>query len=160
MFLTTRQQNIKDFLNACNFIAPEGYTLEYFVTPVLSDKNGNKITYQPPANSGYESTPSNIINMSVEIVPGVTDTIAYTKKDLDATHSFSAQNINLNEIPNEMPKTQGQQLEMPDALKGQGGIIQSPVKLDRRVNNNEQDLQLQEDFLGFPKHTLFHFVKD
>lgn len=159
MFLTTQQQGIQDFLNACNFIAPQGYTLEYFVTPVLTDANGNKITYKPPVNSGYEEQPS-LVNPSVEIVPGITDTVAYTKKDLGATHSFSAQNINLNEIPNEMPKTQGQQLDMPDALKGLGGIIQSPVKLDRRISNNEQDLQLKEDFMGFPKHTLFHFVKD
>src|SRR5574344_1071194 len=145
MFLTTKPQTIEDFLQAVNFIAPKGYNLIYFITPHnnVSDTNmqdNQGPQYSPPIESNYipNSEPS------VSIVPGITDTVMYTKKDFKDTHSFSQPNINLEEIPNAMPKTVENHVEKitTTPLTGLGGVIESPVKLDRRVDGqNVQDVQ-------------------
>jgi hypothetical protein len=151
MFLTAKPQTIEDFLKAINFIAPAGYTLEYFITP--QDENNKENAYVAPKDIGFTSTPSE------SIVPGVTDTIVYTKKDLNDTHSFSPHAFDLNAVPNEMPKSVPTTTGTPIAT-AQATTIMSPVKLDRRVGVNDQDIQIQESFMGFPKFTLFHFTKD
>lgn len=149
MFLTAKPQTIEDFLKAINFIAPQGYNLEYFITPA----DGSENNYAAPADAGFTST------VSDSIVPGVTDTIMYTKKDLADTHSFSPSGINLNEVPNAMPKTVPASTQ-PAIPGAHSTTIMTPVKLDRRVGQNDQDIQIKESFMGFPKFTLFHFTKD
>lgn len=150
MFLTAKPQTIEDFLKAINFIAPKGYTLEYFITP----QDGTNNNYVAPNDIGFTSAPSE------SIVPGVTDTIVYTKKDLGETHSFSADPFDLNVVPNAMPKNAPAATTSPIVGTGQAITVMTPVKLDRRVGVNDQDIQIQESFLGFPKFTLFHFTKD
>lgn len=151
MFLTAKPQTIEDFLKAINFIAPQGYTLEYFITP--QDGN-NDNGYVAPNDIGFTSAPSE------SIVPGVTDTVVYTKKDLGDTHSFSPTAIDLTAVPNAMPKTAPVTTANPITGTGQAITVMTPVKLDRRVTANDQDVQIQESFMGFPKYTLFHFTKD
>lgn len=151
MFLTAKPQTIEDFLKAINFIAPQGYTLEYFIAP---QDGSNENNYVAPNNTGFVGAPSE------SIVPGVTDTVVYTKKDLNDTHSFSADPFDLNQVPNAMPKNAPTTTQNPLIGTGQSTLVMTPVKLDRRVGSNTQDVQIKESFMGFPKFTLFHFTKD
>lgn len=153
MFLTARPLTVEDFLNAVNFIAPKGYSLQSFITP-NKDENGEDIDVTIPESSGFtkEDFKAN--------EEGVTDTQYYTKKDMGNSRSFSRSTINLGEVPNSMPSQDDNfpaQLIKTTAL---GLTLKSPEIIDRRTTETEKDIQIAESYACFPKHTLFHFVKD
>lgn len=153
MFLTARPLTVEDFLKAVNFIAPKGYSLESFVAPTV-DENGNEIKMNIPEESGF--TVDNF-NANVE---GLTDTQYYTRKNMDSTHAFSKSTINLGEVPSSMPSQNDDFPEKFLKTTSLGMTLKSPEVIDRRTTEVEKDLQIKESFACFPKHTLFHFVKD
>ena len=231
MFLTTKPQTIEDFLKAVNFIAPRGYTLQYFITPqdIHSDNQNfnSDASYIPPRDSGFFPEEKD------DTMNNISGTITYSKKNLANTHSFSNSAMNLGEIPAAMPRTLSTQEQAEEHLQaplsGTGTVISSPVRkdltnthsfspsttpmsvnpapmprtvdvgvaaaqtptyiqksalansmpssqsLDAAAQNmtaqkqesierdndpDSKEIILKERYLGFPKYTLFHFVKD
>jgi len=156
MFLTNDIKNVEDFLKALNFIAPKGTSISYFVTP-LGDNNN--ISHRVADEAGYEPVESN-----TQDVPGITDTLVFTKKSLRGTHSTSPDKINAYSTPPPMPKNPSKPELLTNDIVVSGGAVESPEKLNRiaRViesNSNYIDIQLQEDFCGFPAFTMFHCVR-
>lgn len=155
MFLSARPLTLEDFFKSVNFIAPQGYTLEYFITPATNDE-GQYQELDIPTETGYvleQPEPENNVE-------GVTDTLYYTKKNMDNVKVFSPTSINLSEVPTSLPSKNDTLPQQFLASISMGSTIKSPEIIDRRTTETEKDLQITEAVGCFPKHTLFHFVKD
>lgn len=155
MFLSARPLTLEDFFKSVNFIAPQGYTLEYFITPSTNDE-GQYQELNIPAETGYaleQPKPENNVE-------GVTDTLYYAKKNMDNVKVFSPTSINLSEVPTSLPSKNDTLPQQFLASISMGSTIKSPEIIDRRATETEKDLQITEAIGCFPKHTLFHFIKD
>ena len=155
MFLSARPLTLEDFFNSVNFIAPKGYTLDYFITPATDD-NGQYQELNIPTEAGYALTQQK----PASNVEGITDTLYYTKKNMDNVKVFSPTSLNYSEVPASLPSKNDTLPQQFLASISMGSTIKSPEIIDRRTTETEKDLQITEAVGCFPKHTLFHFVKD
>lgn len=161
MFINDQDHTIEDFLQAVNFVCPQGMSLKYFIVPYAANS--------PALVSGagqYGFEPDSPIESNSQDVPGVTDTITYARKNYTDKQSFGDSNFNLNQIPNEFPITRKQNnpsnLEpMQTDLLAAGANIQSPVKGVKVLEStsNTRDILLKEAVGLLPKTTLLHFEK-
>lgn len=161
MFINDQDHTIEDFLQAVNFVCPQGMSLKYFIVPYAANS--------PALVSGagqYGFEPDSPIESNSQDVPGVTDTITYARKNYTDKQSFGDSNFNLNQIPNEFPITRKQNnpsnLEpMQTDLLAAGANIQSPVKGVKVLEStsNTRDILLKEAVGILPKTTLLHFEK-
>ena len=155
MFLSARPLTLEDFFKSVNFITPKGYTLNYFITPSTNDQ-GEYQELNIPTETGFIlKNPKPESN-----VDGVTDTLYYAKKDMNNVKVFSPTNINLSEVPTSLPSQNDTLPQQFLASISMGSTIKSPEIIDRRTTETEKDLQITEAIGCFPKHTLFHFIKD
>lgn len=161
MFLQSEDHDINDFLSAVNFIAPQGFNLKYFIVPYAAN---NTILAGNAINNGFEQYEP---ERNSQDVKGITDTITYVRKDMRDRQSFNDSGFNLNQIPNEFPITRQNvapsELEpLQTDLVVSGTEIKSPIAgvkvLESR--NDYIDLKLEENVGCFPKHSIFHFVKN
>jgi len=161
MFLQSEDHNIDDFLNAVNFIAPQGFNLKYFIVPYAANTT---ILAGGAQDNGYERVEP---ERNSQDVKGITDTITYVRKNMKDRQSFNDSGFNLNQIPNEFPITRQNQapsnLEpLQTDLIADGTEIKSPIAgvLVTESRKDYIDIQLKEAIGCFPKHTLLHFVKN
>jgi hypothetical protein len=165
MFLTNEIQNIEDFLKALQFIPPKGMDISMFTMPVntsddrLTNEQFNKEF--PSAFGDFNKVESNVQN-----IPGITDTITYTKKQARNAHSFNDSNFDINAKPTTMPKEPTKPELLTSKVTTYGGYVENPIKLNRiaqvvesTMNNDIVTIQLKEQFKCFPKNTIFTCVK-
>ena len=93
MFLTQEPHNIEDFLKSVDFVTPPGMNLKYFIVPINSvDNTFTTISTE----SGY--SPEQELN-----VPGVTDTITYTKRMPVEKNAMASANFDASAKPGVFP---------------------------------------------------------
>ena len=166
MFLTNTPNTIQDFLTAINFVPPKGMDVSYFIVPISQEVDQQIFDKEFPKSFGtYEQ--SKPIN-NTQNVPGTTDNLTYTKKQLLQTHSFNNANFNIAAQPGPMPKTLTKPELLTSNIEIYGGQIDSSQKLNRTTNqitessvySDSIDIMLKETWNGFPKHTIFHCIKN
>lgn len=146
MILVNNEQTIEDFLQACNFLAPNGMKLEYFIVP--AQENGNTAQYAPPQQAGFQ-------------LEGVQKDLSkvYTQKDPVSKHSFAPIPNDSGTIPNSLPVNDGGPVNPTTQAAIQGTMIKGPAKGLQIIENTSKtkSVMLKESWKGFPKNTLFHF---
>ena len=153
MFLTVKSNTILDFLTALGFIAPKGFSPDYFLTP---SEGVAPATTQALQDNGFVEEP----------LPAETHSeanVTYIKRDPKLSHSFSYRKNNVtdsNVLPPPMPK----QPDQPAApVLSQNVEIKNPYRAIQIAENkgiNEVAYILKESFAGLPKNTLISFKED
>jgi|GEM_PF-3399190 len=155
MFLTAGNLSIKDFLKNIGFVVPQGYTLDYIVTPGSSNPGENVESFDD--------------NFQTEKPDNVDATYTYAKRDLSGLQSFSNSQLDLSQIPNAFPrKTQPVNADnlqqMQQQVISNGTEIKSPeVKLkviESTDNNSKLAIQLTESVGVLPKNTIVRVYKE
>lgn len=164
MFLTQEPHNIEDFLKSVDFVTPPGMNLKYFIVPLNSvDNTFTTISTE----SGY--SPEQELN-----VPGVTDTITYTKRMPVEKNAMASANFDASAKPGVFPThvEPAKPQSVDDEIIKHGGRIPSAVgniyadpnevaavmeSIDRK---DDLTRALLKEAIGcFPKNTLLCFEK-
>ncbi|MDR0676473.1 MAG: hypothetical protein LBF97_05490, partial [Elusimicrobiota bacterium] len=141
MFLTQKTYDLENFLQALNFISPKGMSVAYFITP----KEG----VQLPDNSGFK----------VEVLDTPEDeSITYSRQQPVQKQDQAITPADYSVFD---PGELGRRPPTPNILPP----VTSPEMLDspfiQTLSECETfgtDLKLLEDYLMFPKNTIFHCV--
>lgn len=139
MYLNNHEYNLQDFLQSINFIPPQGFQVAYFITP--------HDIGQLPQNSGYEVIPTpEDESQTYTMTPPITK-IDQAETPADYS-SFDIPELGRRiPTPNILPE-----ITEPEDLK-------SPfVKVLSESSIYGTDIQLKEDWMMFPKNTIFHCI--
>jgi hypothetical protein len=142
MFLTQKVYDIENFLQALSFIAPQGTSVAYFITP----KGGIKL----PNESGFQQqlldTPEDESITYIRQSPVQKQDQAITPPDYSV---FDPGKLGRKQpTPNILPPvTEPDQLNSP--------FVQ--VLSENRIYGS--DIKLLEDYMMFPKGSVFHCVQ-
>lgn len=165
MFLTQEPHNIEDFLKSVNFVTPPGMNLKYFIVPI--DGINDAFT-AISTEAGY--SPEQELN-----VPGVTDTITYTKRQAVEKNALGTSNFDPAAKPDIYPThLENARIETPeDNIVKHGGIVKSiagniydnPDQVDQVFESVERNdglvrKVLKESVACFPKNTLLCFSEE
>lgn len=136
MFITAKDLNLEDFLQAVQFIPPKGMAVDYFVSP-------SKIDEPTPGYIEEDHTPS--------------DSIVYSRKD--PAKKIAQQDTPVDYTDASAPKIENTGPKAPVIPK------ETPISslkcpfIDVLSNDNlGTDLLLKEDVGPFKKHTIFHCI--
>lgn len=161
MFLTQEPHTIEDFLKSVNFITPQGMNLKYFIVPL----NGvNDAFTAVSTEAGY--SPEQELN-----VPGVTDTITYTKRQAVNKNALGTSNFDPSAKPEIYPThiEPVRNVTPEDDIVKHGGRVQSGASIYdtpdiaaevlESVNRKDGLVRkiLKESVGCFPKNTLLCF---
>lgn len=140
MILLNNEQTVEDFLKACNFLAPKGMELKYFIVPKESN-------YQVPQGTGFQ-------------LEGISKDLSktYSQKDPQLKHSFADSPNDSGICPPSLTAHEGAVAPIVQQAI-QGTMIKSPATGLQIIENTskEKSVMLKEDWCGFPRNTLFHF---
>jgi hypothetical protein len=148
MFLASEPKDLKDFLQACNFLAPEGSSVEYFIVPAGT-------TFDLPQGSGFVKD-----EVDPQADPALTEpnqVIVYSRQKPIEKIAQGRSRPEYLEKPQHLPKlkpVQGQLLPSTDTLS-----LGSPFVRRVESTSNGQTVVLLEDFGPFPRNTLFRFER-
>lgn len=155
MFLTQEPHNIEDFLKSVNFVAPEGMNLKYFIVPL----NAVNKDFNNAANeNGFQAEKE-------MDVPGITDTMTFTKRRPVEQNAMATANFNPAAVPAKYPTHITPTKEAPsqeENIMVSGGKVMSTPNNVLVVESTERSssLLLRESLGLFPKNTLFYFVRE
>ena len=140
-----RVLTIEDFLQDVEFIAPEGFTVDYFIiTPEGMEELQDQASDELKENLGFPENP-------------VSEATVMVKKDLqdrqvDLNSSSSATSFIVPALNNGGPKATR---TTDDSIFTQGGVIPS-ISAPFKKEEEEQTVILRESTKVFPKGTKIH----
>jgi hypothetical protein len=144
VYLTKPDYGIDDFLKAVNFIAPRGTTLEMFIVP---KQEGQGFTL--PVNSGFAEV--------ADLPPD--ESITYRRSEPVMKQDMAAAPIEYSYWdPQPMGRKQPSVSRLPNVTEPEE--LESPfVKILAESNETPSDFMLREDWMMFPRGTIFHVKK-
>jgi len=141
MFLTNTDYNVEDFLQAIQFIPPQGMSVAYFITP-------NDINM--PQGTGYQQ------QQNIEKMPDESQTYTMTPPQQKIDQAVTPAEFS-HWQPGELGRRQPTPNVLPDITDPGEQELGCPfVKVLSESRLYGTDIQLLEDFHMFPKNTLFH----
>ena len=142
--------NIKEFLQDVHFIAPDGYSIDYFILPTVEK---DEIDHIVPFSQDFDVRPNE--HKSV--------TTVFVKKPLEEIHSDPLDTQTMIDIPNKYPKTINDNFEWKsnENIITHGGKVDASDRIFKQINEscNQRTLILKERVGRFPRNTLFCFKK-
>jgi hypothetical protein len=142
MFLTQKIYDLNNFLSALNFIAPRGTEVSYFITP--------RDEINLPENSGFQ------VQKVLDIPED--ESITYVKQ---MPSQKQDQAITPTEYSVFDPGKLGRRIPTPNLLPPvtEPENLESPfIQTLSECKTFGTDLKLLEDYMMFPKNTIFHCI--
>ena len=144
------ENNIKEFLQDVHFIAPDGYTIDYFVLPTSEDSEIDEIVPDHPF-------------FDTKVNPQKNTTAVFLKKPLEELESNPLITQSFIEVPNQYPSTGYQNAEwlVNKNITQGGGKVMAGDRIFKPINESysQKTIILKERIGKFPKNTLFCFKR-
>jgi hypothetical protein len=148
------ENTIPTFLKDVNFIAPAGYTIDYFVTPTNKEETEETIL---PADESHDY-------FDVQESSDKATTTVFLKRPIQGIQSTPVENQTIITVPGSYPKTEGTNAEFENnknIIEG-GGSVEAGDRFIKPLieSSNRKVFMLKEKIKRFPKNTLFYCFKE